>query len=172
MTKNDGLNVGRLVRLTRAEDIPSCLALYDKARRIMRSSGNMNQWTNGYPSEEILRDDVSKSNSYVIEEGGVLVATFACIVGEDPTYAVIEDGSWLVPDVPYATIHRLASTPDSHGIAMSTFDFASSLAPTLRVDTHADNFIMQHVLQGYGFSRRGIIYLANGDPRIAYQFIQ
>ena len=160
-----------MIRLTTIEDIPVCLAIYDKARGIMRSSGNMNQWTNGYPSEEILREDIVRHDSYVVEEDGVIVGTFACIVGQDPTYSFIEDGSWLVPDLPYATVHRLASTPESHNIAKITFDFARTLAPSLRADTHADNLIMQHILQSYGFSRRGIIYLANGDSRIAFQFI-
>jgi hypothetical protein len=30
---------------------------------------------------------------------------------------------------------------------------------------------MQHVVEKHGFSRRGIIFLANGDPRIAYEMI-
>ena len=164
------------IRHTILSDIPACLELYEAARGIMRASGNLSQWTNGYPSEAILRDDIRLGNSYVICDGdgngdgyGYVIGTFACIVGEDPTYRVIEGGSWLMPELPYATIHRLASRPESHGIARATFDFAHTLAPSLRADTHADNLIMQHILDGYGFSRRGIIHLINGDPRIAYQ---
>ena len=160
-----------MIRHTRFEEIPACLALYDKARAIMRQSGNLRQWINGYPSAEILREDIANHNSYVITENDVPIATFACIVGPDPTYAVIEEGSWLMPELTYATVHRLASTPESHDIAKRTFDFARRLAPSLRADTHADNLIMQHILRSYGFSRRGIIYLVNGDPRIAYQLI-
>lgn len=158
-----------MIRYTTINDIPACLELYNQARCIMRSSGNMNQWINGYPSVEILCDDIAHQNSYVITENDTPIATFACIVGSDPTYSYIENGSWLAPELSYATIHRLASTPDSHGISFAAFDFARTLAPSLRADTHADNLIMQHILQKYGFLRRGIIYLANGDPRIAYQ---
>lgn len=159
------------IRHTTVNDIPLCMRLYDAARAIMRSSGNMNQWTNGYPSRDILENDIRTSDSYVIcDSSDTPVATFACIVGEDPTYNEIEGGEWLRPDITYATIHRLASTPDTHGIAKITFDFAQTLAPSLRADTHADNLIMQHILNSYGFSRRGIIHLANGDPRIAYQY--
>ena len=78
----------------------------------MRESGNMNQWTDGYPSREVLENDIRNADSYVVcDLNNVPVATFACIVGEDP-----------------------------------------------------------NILDKYGFSRRGIIHLANGDPRIAYQY--
>jgi hypothetical protein len=30
---------------------------------------------------------------------------------------------------------------------------------------------MQHVVEKHGFSRRGIIYIADGTPRIAYERI-
>jgi RimJ/RimL family protein N-acetyltransferase len=39
----------------------------------------------------------------------------------------------------------------------------------VRIDTHADNKVMQHVLEKRGFRRTGIIYLENGDPRIAFE---
>ena len=40
---------------------------------------------------------------------------------------------------------------------------------SLRADTHADNKIMQHLLEKNGFTRCGIIHVADGTPRIAYQ---
>jgi hypothetical protein len=42
----------------------------------------------------------------------------------------------------------------------------------LRVDTHADNLPMQRAIAGCGFSYAGVIYLANGDPRRAFDRIQ
>jgi RimJ/RimL family protein N-acetyltransferase len=41
----------------------------------------------------------------------------------------------------------------------------------IRIDTHRDNTIMQHLLSKYGFQYCGIIYLANGDERLAYQYL-
>ena len=40
---------------------------------------------------------------------------------------------------------------------------------SLRADTHADNKIMQHLLEKNGFTRCGIIHVADGSPRFAYQ---
>jgi hypothetical protein len=31
---------------------------------------------------------------------------------------------------------------------------------------------MQHVVEKHGFQRRGIIYIADGTPRIAYEYIE
>ena len=40
---------------------------------------------------------------------------------------------------------------------------------SIRIDTHKDNVIMHHILRKYGFQHCGVIFLANGDPREAYQ---
>ena len=40
---------------------------------------------------------------------------------------------------------------------------------TLRVDTHADNRVMQRTLIRMGFVYTGIIFCHNGTPRLAYQ---
>ena len=37
------------------------------------------------------------------------------------------------------------------------------------IDTHKDNAIMQHNIVKHGFSYCGIIHLASGDERLAYQ---
>ena len=41
--------------------------------------------------------------------------------------------------------------------------------PNLRADTHRDNHILQHILKKHGFQYCGIIYLLNGDERLAFQ---
>jgi RimJ/RimL family protein N-acetyltransferase len=43
--------------------------------------------------------------------------------------------------------------------------------PNLKIDTHRDNIPMQKVLKRNGFSECGIIYIENGDERIAFQKI-
>lgn len=157
------------IRKTSEKDIPRLLVVFEEARKIMRSTGNMQQWTGGYPSVEILMNDISRGVSYVMEEDGVIVGTFAFIVGQDPTYTKIYEGAWKEDISTYGTIHRLASLPDVHGIAKECFDFCWDKVKNLRVDTHADNKLMQHVVTKYGFEYCGIIYLLDGNPRLAYQ---
>lgn len=45
-----------------------------------------------------------------------------------------------------------------------------AIAQNIRIDTHADNKTMQHLIEADGFTRCGIIYIADGTPRIAYQW--
>ena len=134
----------------------------------MRQSGNTNQWVNGYPSEEIVRNDLARHGGFVIEDDGQLIGYFAFLPAPEPTYAQIYEGAWL-NDEPYYVIHRLASLPDLHGIWDSVVTWAFERTTTLRVDTHRDNHIMQHNFVKHGFEYCGIIYLANGAERLAYQ---
>ena len=40
----------------------------------------------------------------------------------------------------------------------------------IRIDTHHDNLVMQKVLNKHGFMKCGVIYLKNGNPRLAYHY--
>lgn len=158
------------VRRSNMEDIPAMMDLYAQARVFMRENGNLNQWDESYPSRELLEKDIAFGNSYIVEDDEKnLAATFAFIKGEDPTYYGIENGAWLNHE-PYGTIHRLAGNTSYHGIASGCISWCKSQIGNLRADTHEDNKIMQHLLEKNGFVRCGIIHLANGAPRIAYQF--
>ena len=158
-----------MIRQATTQDIPAILRIYDAARAFMRRTGNMTQWSGGYPSEEIVRTDILQGVCYVLENGaGHLHAAFALIPGDDPTYARIE-GAWR-DDTPYATIHRTGSDGTEHGTFRAILAFAGAHHEHLRADTHADNIPMQNCLQKSGFIYCGIIYLKNGDPRRAYEW--
>ena len=100
---------------------------------------------------------------------GELEGVFAFILGPDPTYARIEDGKWLNDTLPYGTIHRLASAGRHPGVAAAVITWCLEHCESLRADTHADNKIMQHLLEENGFTKCGIIHVEDGTPRIAYQ---
>ena len=133
----------------------------------MRQTGNPNQWKDSKPRTELLDNDISLGQLYVLDDSGTLQAVFALIPGQDPTYGYIE-GQWL-NDAPYATIHRIASAGLRKGILAECLAWCFSRYSNLRIDTHHDNAIMQHLLDKHGFTRCGIIYLEDGEPRIAYQ---
>lgn len=156
------------VRHSTKADLERMLALYAGARERMRKNGNPTQWGTTYPPAETLISDIEAGVSYVIENEGKICGTFAFFLGGDPTYSYIEDGAWL-NDEPYGTIHRIAGDGKTRGVLSACIDYCSSVSKNLRIDTHADNSIMHHLLSKYGFTRCGRIYLENGDPRIAYQ---
>ena len=96
-----------------------------------------------------------------------IVAYFALLPSPEPTYDVI-DGAWLT-DGPYGVIHRMASYPEVHGIFSTIIDYAASRYEHLRIDTHRDNRIMQHLIEKHGFTYCGIIWLLDGTERLAYE---
>ena len=160
------------VRKAEERDVPRLMEVFRQARAIMRADGNTRQWAGEYPSRDVVLEDISLGRCYAIEDdAGAVVGTFAFIEGVEPTYDRIYDGAWLEDTLPYATIHRLASTLDSRGVAAACFAWAWQQCKNLRVDTHADNHIMQHCIQKAGFTYCGIIFLADGAPRLAYQKI-
>lgn len=152
------------------EDIPLIMDVLDAARGIMRSSGNLHQWADGYPSTKTVLDDIRNGYAFVVRDINIITAYFAFVPSPEPTYARIDGGRWLNETLPYHVIHRIGSLPDSHGIFKSIMDWCSSQDGNLRIDTHRDNRIMQHCITAYGFKYCGIIYLPNGDERLAYQF--
>ena len=160
----------RTIRKTKLpEDAEGIMDVFAAAKVIMRQSGNMLQWGEGYPSLDVVRSDLEKDGSYVIVEEGRIVAYFAYLPSPEPTYSIIYGGKWMDDIKPYHVIHRIASMPDVKGIFKSIMDFCFSLESNIRIDTHKDNHIMQHCIEKYGFSYCGIIHLASKDERLAYQ---
>ena len=163
--------MNKTIRRATIDDLPRILHLRDLARDIMRSDGNSGQWPEGYPVEATFQRDIEEGNSYVMEQDGTVVATFAFIPGPDPTYAVLYDGQWLDDTPPYYVIHRIASTPTSHGVMDCLLQFCFSQTNNIRIDTHRDNRIVRQAMQRHGFTYCGIIHITNGDERLAYQKI-
>ena len=161
--------------------MPELMEVFSRAREIMRTSGNMNQWNDGYPSENIVMKDIDEGVCYVLckpdmTDGGRtyitckerIIATMAFIPGPDPTYAKIYEGQWI-DDSPYYVIHRIAAAEPGNNAAATLLTWALTQTGNIRIDTHKDNAIMHHILQKHGFTRCGVIHLLNGAPREAFQ---
>lgn len=157
------------IRQSTNDNLADILSLIEDGRRIMRSDGNMHQWSGDSPSAAMIQHDIAHGNSYICLQDGKAIGTFAFIPGPDPTYFNIYEGAWTDTTLPYYVIHRIASTPDSHGVFAAVMDYSFRITGNIRIDTHRDNHIMQHNLLKHGFKYCGIIYLLNGDERLAYQ---
>ena len=160
------------IRPATYSDIDILMEIFEGAKKIMRSSGNLHQWTDGYPSPEIVTDDIEKGHCFVLCDEETIVGTMALIPGPDPTYSYIE-GNWL-DDSPYYVIHRIATSAPGRNVARMMLDWAychikENGCSAIRIDTHRDNCIMKHILTKYGFRLCGVIYLQDGAPRDAYQ---
>ncbi|MDR2916606.1 MAG: GNAT family N-acetyltransferase [Tannerella sp.] len=157
------------IRKANTEDIDVIMDVFDAARLFMRKTGNDRQWIDGYPSKELILKNIQDESFYVcMSDDGQIVGVFYFKVEEDRTYAKIYDGEWL-NDRPYGVVHRIASNGKQKGVADFCLQWCFEQCNNIRVDTHRDNNIMQNALKRNGYKQCGIIYVANGTERIAFQ---
>jgi hypothetical protein len=84
--------MSRIIREARQTDVAEIMQVMDAAKKIMRQSGNMHQWGEGYPSEAVITADMERNGGYVIEDCGKVVGYFAFLQSPEPTYAKIYEG--------------------------------------------------------------------------------
>lgn len=159
-----------LIRKAKAEDVEKINSIYEDARAFMRASGNMKQWAGGYPSAADIEKDLADGTLYVCTDNNEIACVFCCMDTPEPTYEKIYEGGWL-DDGEYRAVHRIAVSKDHHGKGAAGFclDFALSFCGSVKIDTHRDNIPMQKMLLKNGFKYCGIIYLQDGEERLAYQ---
>lgn len=154
------------IETAKESDLPRILEIYAYARSFMAQTGNPTQWGTSHPPRDQLEMDIEYGRLYLVKDDSAVRGVFYFCIEEDPTYAVIHDGSWH-DSKPYGVIHRIASD-GSGGILKAAVDFARSRTDYLRIDTHENNQVMQRALRKQGFRYCGIIYIADGSPRLAY----
>jgi GNAT superfamily N-acetyltransferase len=161
------------IRKSNRADIPSIMEIISHAQSLLRSGG-VDQWQDGYPTAEIIAADIAKSESYLLENNGVILATAVISFTGEITYNTI-DGQWINSN-PYVVVHRLAVRDAARrsGLAQQLMLYAEALALNrgindIRVDTHQDNLAMQALLDRLGYTLCGKITLLSGAARIAYQ---
>lgn len=164
-------------RLAQPSDLAKVLDLIHQGRALLKEQGSP-QWQDGNPTDDRLAQDIDQAHSYVFTVNGQIAGTAALIIGPDPAYQTIYDGSWDNTDATYATIHRISISADYRGQGLSArfmqqlISIAQSKGIThIRIDTHALNKGMQHIIQSLGFSYRGIVYVAPNENgrRLAYE---
>ena len=158
------------VRNGQSADFDRLMEIYRYAQDFMIRTGNPTQWAHEYPAPWLIQSDIRDGVSRVIcDETGKIRGAFALFSGAEPSYKYIEGGAWL-NDEPYLTIHRMAGGGEVHGLFRCAADHCKRLSQNIRIDTHADNKVMQRRIEENGFVKCGTIYVSDGTARIAYQW--
>ena len=89
------------------KDLENIMTVIHDAQRTMGEAG-LDQWQDGYPSEEVILGDIRKGESRIWEEEGKILGTAMLSFRGESDYDRIYDGEWKLGDVSYATIHRIA----------------------------------------------------------------
>ncbi len=162
------------IRLSKSNDLPALMDIFCEARSTIAQLG-IDQWQDGYPSKEVIAEDIAQGRSYVAEQEGTIRGTFVLVEAE-PDYDTIYEGQWR--DSAYLAVHRVAVSVASRGtgVAAAIMEYAAVQAKSLgrtslRIDTHKGNLPMRRMLEKQGFEYRGVIYLADGAHRVAYEKI-
>ncbi|PBB06033.1 GNAT family N-acetyltransferase [Salimicrobium humidisoli] len=161
-------------RKAAAEDVAEIIPIIQAAQQQFREQ-NISQWTNGYPDEATIMEDVRRGESYVLTEYGEIVASTVISPREEMTYRTIYEGEWMSRE-DYLVIHRLAVKNDmkKQGLASLLLKETEKMArnssiPSVKVDTHEQNVPMQQLLLSHGYVYCGVIYLTEGSKRLAYE---
>jgi len=155
------------IRKTTIDDLPSVMAIYSQAQQMMRESGNPNQWGINHPPRTLIETDIQNKTSHVCVSDNKIVGVFYFNIELDPTYNKI-NGEW-VNNEQYGVVHRIARGKAVSGIGRFCLDWCFSQHPNIKIDTHRDNAPMITLLNKLGFVHCGVIWLENGDERLAFQ---
>ena len=170
------------IRKTTPNDLEAVMEIYTYARTYMAENGNPNQWQTTHPPKEVIQADINAGLSYVCTSNIGCTSNMGCVceneilavfyfnIEEEPTYSKI-DGQWL-SDAPYGVVHRIARGPKGKGAGAYALNWCTSQHPNIRIDTHKDNAPMLKLLENLGYTYCGVIWLENGDERLAYQRVE
>lgn len=167
------------IRQSTLKDVPSIMTIIDDAKAYLASQ-NIDQWQNGYPNEEQVKNDIEKEESYVVvNDENQVMATSMFTLRKEPTYKEVIDGKWLnSEEETYGVVHRLAIKKEYRKLGLATFlfdDFHQQLKSknikSLKIDTHEGNLGMQSLIKKLGYQYCGIIYTSYNAKRLAFEKI-
>ena len=176
INRNVSFELSEPLHLVREEksDSETVFSLVRFGREKLKRDG-VDQWQGKDPTEETIVEDILKGHTFIFKDDEDIVATTVLIKGEDPTYSTI-DGAWQTSG-DYVTIHRSVVSEKYVGKGMGRrmmhrikLYAAMVNVGSIRVDTHEDNKAMRALIEGSGFTYCGIITVADGTKRVAYEW--
>lgn len=158
-----------MIRQAIQDDLPEIMGLYEASRAYMRRIGNAVQWTNGYPAQSIIERDIQLGKMYCVLNDQEVHGVFFWSVESDEFYSEIFDGAWY-DDSPYGVIHRLAGDGVIKDLGSIVIKWCLDQYSHIRIDTHESNKPMLKIMRDLDFDYCGIVYVADGTPRLAFEF--
>jgi len=149
------------------DDIDECMDLAYFANQLMLKRNNP-QWSMGYPTVEILKEDVDNDQLIVVLEENKIVGMMALVKEKDSLY---EEYDFWTPGK-YFSIHRVISTRSGLGriLLNLAIDEAKKMGANVRIDTHVKNLHMQALIESCGFKRVGLVDQNYTDHTLALSY--
>lgn len=168
------------IRQSLITDLPTLMATFAYGRKVLRETNNNVQWTNGYPSEELLRQDIESGTSFVCVVDaaddtelpiGTIVATIYIKLGENPVFENVPSSQW-VDNGPYVTVQRMCANGKLKGAGIFCLKWATENYDNIRIYTHETNKAMIKIIDKCGFHDCGQALLVDEIPRNLYQYVK
>jgi GNAT superfamily N-acetyltransferase len=140
---------------------------------LRRKNDGSNQWQDGYPNLNVVKNDIEKGYGFVLVEGEKIIGYVAVIINNEPAYEAIE-GKWLTND-DFVVIHRVAIAENhlGKGLAKKIMNYVEDFALqnniySIKADTNFDNFAMMKIFENSHYTLCGEVFF-RGAPRKAYE---
>lgn len=164
------------IRKATVNDLDGIMEIVAAGQKYFRDN-DIDQWTNGYPSRELITEDISLGTSYVIVDGDKVAGTAMITFVKEEAYDKITDGKWITDtSEEYASVHRVGISPDykGRGLAGMFIECAKELClannvHSIKIDTHEKNQSMKNAIAKHGFIYCGNIFYEFEGERIAFE---
>lgn len=160
------------LKLANIQELTIAMEFIEQGKEFLKSLG-IDQWQNGYPDAECIKNDILNEKGFFLIQDNTFIGYMCIDFDGEPAYNNLQ-GKWL-SNLPYVVVHRMVidNTLKKKGLASIAFQLVENLAidrgiESFRVDTDADNKIMQHILDKNGFTYCGIINFDNSE-KIAFE---
>lgn len=161
-----------MIRVAKYEDVDVIMQIVSDAQHHLRDLG-IDQWQDGYPTREVIMDDIEAGVGYLLTNGEQILGYAAILLSGEQTYLQLDSSMWHTPEE-YVVVHRLCVRGGEYrrGLATELMHHAARIATThnitgFRIDTHRGNIRMLAMLSKLGFEYCGIIHYPSGE-RLAY----
>jgi GNAT superfamily N-acetyltransferase len=161
-----------MLRLATLEDVELIWEILQQAILRRKNEGSQ-QWQDGYPNTEVIKNDIHKQSGFVYIENHEIIGYAAIYINDEPAYKDII-GKWITND-DFVVVHRVALHDNQlgKGFAKKIFESIEELAISknifsIKVDTNFDNLAMLNILEKLKYTYCGEVYF-RGNPRKAFE---
>jgi GNAT superfamily N-acetyltransferase len=159
-------------RQASASEVPQIWEIIQQAI-VRRKNDGSEQWQDGYPNEDVIKQDITKGIGYVLIDDNIVAGYAAILINDEPAYEQLK-GAWLT-NGDFVVVHRVAISDDylGKGLAQKIFLFVEDLAKgnnvfSIKVDTNFDNIPMLKILEKLGYTYCGEVTF-RGSFRKAFE---
>lgn len=158
------------------EDIDEVMEAVEFSRELLRLQGN-GQWQDGYPNRDDFINDINNGRLFVVldKDNPKNIASVCALTYREEDYHHLYEGAWLT-DLPYMVMHRVAIKKEyqGQGYGKKLFEVFINQAKiegyhSLRIDTHAGNATMIHIIESFGFVYCGKAILTPNKDRVVFE---